>query len=78
MKVEYEAQAVLVLSNFGGVSIMLDPEDSDYLYYKWYDDEPVRAEIYYTEMEEEEDLVLVFNVGTDEVYRIDEFTIIDI
>ena len=71
MKVEYKAQAVLGLSNFGGISIMLDPEDNDYLYYQWYDEEPVRAEIHYTEMGE--DLVPVFSVGTDEVYRLDEF-----
>lgn len=76
-KIDYVAQAVLGLSNFGGISIMTDPLDSDYLYYQWYEEEPVRTQLYHVTCDETGDNVLAFFIE-EEVFRIDEFMRISI
>ena len=69
---EYKPDAVLGLSNFGGISIMIDPEDDNYLYYQWYLDEPERAEIYYDE-QGDADPIPMFKMNDSE----EEFSIMD-
>ena len=45
----FKAQAVLTMSNLGGISIMLNNE-GDGVRYKWYDKKPSRwCKIYYTQ-----------------------------
>lgn len=70
--IEYKAEAVLGLSNFGGLSIMLDPESSDHLYYQYYDSAPEKTEIYYMIDEYGTDIA-VFEMDDGAVYRIDQF-----
>lgn len=71
---KYQPQAVLSMSNFGGISIMTDPEDGDYLYYQYYEDEPVLTKVLW-DLEREESRPY-FKIE-EERYYLDEFMRVD-
>lgn len=82
VEVLFVPQATLPLSNFGGISIMTDPENDNWIYYKWYNDKPVRAELCWRwrdiELEdtvEDNDVLSFFIDG--EPYNLDEFVRVD-
>lgn len=68
----YKPEAVLGLSNHGGVSIMLDKEDPDYLYYQWYEEEPVRTLIIYRDLDEMGNMEACFMIE-QYLYSLQEF-----
>ena len=69
---EFETQAVLGMSNFGGIAIMLDPYNQDYLHYKWYENAPERAEIY-QDYEDDTGLTRPYFLIEEDRYYLDEF-----
>lgn len=73
---DYKPEAVLTLTNFGGISIMIDPEDDDYLYYKWYFHEPERAKVYYVEQGDADAIPMFKMNDSDTEFNIMDFIII--